>query len=370
MNTPENKSSPIIAVIITAIVISFFVWVIQGSSNSPKQTMWVNTWKVEPGFHYPRRAPAAATYGGYIYIVGGIDGNERYIHTVEYAPINNDGSLGTWKTTSALNNGRFYNAAVAAKGYLYAIGGGAGTPGNDNYPVDTVERAIIQPDGSLGQWEIVNRLNTPRRGLKTVFYENNIYAIGGYDGRFLKSTERATIRPDGTLSPWHMERHDSIIDRYIHSATIVDKYIYLLGGHMKDPRQTSYSDVEISQIQGNMRIGEWQFQSHSLQTPRLVAEAFSLNQYIYIAGGHTGNNRLTSVEMSRVNKNGELTSWKQTTPLLAPRSAYAVATHENHVYLLGGAGDSHPLNDVHMASANIRGELGHNIPKQDINKLN
>ncbi|MFC1750406.1 hypothetical protein ACFL2V_16520 [Pseudomonadota bacterium] len=365
MTTPDNKSFPIIAIFIFAIIIAFFIWVIPGSSNTPAQSAWVNTWKVEPSFHYPRRAPAAAAYKDFLYVVGGIDGNERYVHTVEYTAINNDGTLANWKTTSALNDGRFYNAVIAANGYLYAIGGGSGKPGNDNYPIDTVERAAIHADGSLGEWKIINSLITPRRGLKTVFYKNNIYAIGGYDGRFLKSTERATIRPDGSLTPWQMEKHDSIIDRYIHSATIVDKHVYLLGGHMKDPLQTSYSDVEFSHIQGNMHIGKWQFQTHSLQVPRLVAEAFSLNRYVYIAGGHTGNNRLTSVEMSRVNKNGELTPWKQTTPLLLPKSAYAVATYKNHVYLLGGAGEQRPLNNVHMASANIRGELGYNVSKKN-----
>ena len=365
MTTPETKPFPILAAVTLAGMILFFIWVIQGSSNQPQQSTWVTSWKIEPSFHYPRRAPAAVAYKGFLYIVGGIDGNNRYVHTVEYAAINKDGSLNTWKTTTALKEGRFYNAVIAANGYLYTIGGGSGAPGTHNYPIASVERAKINTDGSLGKWQIVSQLLTPRRGLKAILYQNTIYAIGGYDGRFLKSTERSTIQSDGSLSPWRMEQHDSIIDRYIHSAAKINEHIYLLGGHMKDPRKTSYSDVESSHIQSDMSLGKWQFQADSLQTPRLVAEAFSLNQYIYIAGGHTGNNRLTSVEMSRTDKDGKLAPWRQTTPLLTPRSAYAIATYQNHVYVLGGAGEPLPLNDAHMASANLRGELGYSMPTLD-----
>ncbi len=359
MTNVESPPFSILTITALASTVLFFIWVIQGSSNQPQQTHWVKSWKTEPSFHYPRRAPAAVAYQGFLYIVGGIDGNNRYIHTVEYTTINKDGSLAPWKTTTALKEGRFYNTVIAAKGYLYAIGGGSGTPGSDNYPIASIEQAKINADGSLGEWRVISQLLTPRRGLKTILYQNTLYAIGGYDGRFLKSTERTTIQPDGRLGPWRMEQHDSIIDRYIHSATIVGQHIYLLGGHMKDPGQTSYSDVEFSRIQKNQHLGKWQFQPHSLQTPRLVAEAFSLNQYVYIAGGHTGNNRLNSVEFSRADKTGELTPWQQTTPLLTPRSAYAIATYQNHVYVLGGAGEPLPLNDVAMATANLRGELGH-----------
>lgn len=341
-----------------ALLVSALIWLASGSSTQPGNNQWQSGWQTLNSFNYARRAPAAVAYGNHLYIVGGIDGDDRYVHTVEYAQIQGDGRLGPWQVGSDLNEGRFYNAVVAANGWLYTLGGGSGELGNENYPLDSVERARINSDGSLGPWQLMSQMNTPRRGLKAVRHHNTLYAIGGYDGQFLKTIERATLNEDGSLSAWQAEQHESIIDRYIHSAASHEETLYLLGGHMRDPAKASYGDVESSRIQPDQTLSAWQIEAHALLTPRLVAEAFTLNNHLYIAGGHTGNERLTSVEVARIKANGELEPWRYTTPLPAPRSAYAVATHQNHVYLLGGGGDEQPLNSVQMATANHRGNLG------------
>ncbi len=356
---PKTESGLWGPLLLISALIFIVIWLSSGSSNQASQTNWSAGWLAEPSFNYPRRAPAAVTHNGYIYIVGGIDGNERYVHTVEYAPIKTDGRLGQWRTTSSLNEGRFYNATVAANGYLYALGGGNGAPGSNNYPIASVERATIKADGSLGPWQQINAMLSPRRGLKTVLYNDTIYAIGGYDGRFLKSIEQSRIQTDGNLSTWQMEQHRSVIDRYIHSAALFDQTIYLLGGHMRNTNQASYSDVETSQITAAGRLTPWQQETHGLQTPRLVAESFTLGRFLYIAGGHTGTQRLNSVEVSNINNDGTLSPWRYTTLLPQARSAYAVATWGGkHVYLLGGGGDGTPLNNVIMASVNHAGDLG------------
>ncbi len=347
---------PLLAVIA---VVLLAIWLIEGSSNQTKLRGWTNGWKEVTPFQLPRRAPAATTYNGYIYIVGGIDGNDRYVQPVEYAQILKDGTLGKWQRTSPIIEGRFYNAAVAHEGYIYTLGGGSGETGEQNYPIASVERAKINLDGSLGSWQIISHMSTPRRGLKSVLHNNTLYAIGGYDGRFLKSIEQATIQDHGNLSNWQMEQHESIIDRYIHSAAASGNTMYLLGGHMRNPNQASYSDVESSRIQSNNQLAAWQIERYGLITSRLVAEAFSLGPFIYIAGGHTGSQRLTSVEVARIKNSGQLGAWRNTTPLPVARSAYAAATYQNTVYLLGGGGDGLPLNSVHMASANLHGELGY-----------
>lgn len=348
----------VLPVVLLPLLIGLVVWLASGSSNQPRNAQWQNGWDTVTPFTFARRAPAAATYGDYLYIVGGIDGNDQYVTTVEFARIAEDGTLGPWQATTAINEGRFYNAAVAANGYLYTLGGGSGERGHENYPLDTVERAKINSDGSLGLWETVSQMNTARRGLKALLHGNTLYAIGGYDGQFLKSIERTTLGEDGSIGEWRTEAHESIIDRYIHSAAIHGNTLYLLGGHMRDPEQASYGDVESSGIQADQSLSEWTIVPQALLTPRLVAEAFVLNDHLYIAGGHTGNDRLNSVEVTRIRANGELEPWRYTTPLPISRSAYAVATHGSRVYVLGGGGDDQPLTSVHTAMANHRGDLG------------
>jgi N-acetylneuraminic acid mutarotase len=340
-------------------LIGTFIWLSSGSSNKAREVGWTAGWQAVKPFHFARRAAAAIAYHGYLYLVGGIDGTDHYVHQVEYAPILSDGTLGKWRQTSPILEGRFYNAVVAHDSWLYTLGGGSGTPGEGNYPVATVERAAINSDGSLGPWQNIGRMTTPRRGLKAVVYQDTLYAIGGYNGQFLKSTEQSRFQKDGNLSGWQVEQQQSIIDRYIHSAAINGDVIYLLGGHMRNPSQPSYSDVESNHIQKDGSLAPWRIEQHGLQTSRLVAEAFSLGRFLYIAGGHNGSERLTSVEVSRINDDGSLTPWRYTSPLPVPRSAYAAATYDNHVYVLGGGGDTGPLNSVHMASAGLNGELGY-----------
>lgn len=348
----------VVPIIMLSLLIALVTWLASGSSTQPKTAHWQSGWKTENSFNFARRAPAAAAYGEHLYLVGGIDGDDQYVRTVEYSHIASDGTLGPWQLGSDLNEGRFYNAVVAANGYLYTLGGGSGERGHENYPLDSVERAKINDDGSLGPWQLISQMNTARRGLKTVVHHNTLYVIGGYDGQFLKSSEHTTLNADGTLGDWAMEPHESIIDRYIHSAASYEETLYLLGGHMRDPTKASYGDVESSRIQADHNLSAWQIEPQALLAPQLVAEAFTLNHYLYIAGGHTGSDRLTSVEVSRIKANGDLGDWRYTTPLTLPRSAYAVATHQNHVYVLGGGGDDLPLNSVEMATANYRGDLG------------
>ncbi len=354
----SRRSSLLLSLTVAALVVTLLAWLISGSDNQPRHQAWQARWVAEPPFALARRAPAAVAHRGVLYVIGGIDGEGRYVHEVEYAAIGPDGRLGPWRRTSALREGRFYNAAVAYEGYLYTLGGGAGAPGEANYPLNSVERAEIREDGSLGPWQKIADMETARRGLKAVIDGHNIYAIGGYSGIFLKSIERASIRPDGSLSPWREERHRSIIDRYIHAAARHGRNLYLLGGHMRDPRAT-YGDVERATIGVDATLSPWRIEPNALLQPRLVAEAFVLGDYLYIAGGHDGRQRLDSVEASRIRADGSLSPWRFTTPLPRPRSAFAVATWGRHVYVLGGGGDGAPLRSVDRATQGLRGELGH-----------
>ncbi len=358
--TQQNKQSGLLGPLLFILfVVLAAIWLSSGSSNQARQHNWINGWKSVAPLQLARRAPAAATYNGFIYAIGGIGDNDRYVRPVEYAAIDADGRLGPWRQTSPITEGRFYNAAIANNGFIYTLGGGSGDTGKQNYPIASVERAQIKADGSLGPWQTISHTLSPRRGLKTVIHNNSIYAIGGYDGRFLKSIERSTIQADGSLSAWQMEQHESIIDRYIHSATIAGDRIYLLGGHMRNQHQASYSDVESSRVTSSQQLGPWQIENHGLQTPRLVAESFALGQYLYIAGGHTGNQRLNSVEVAKISNDGHLQPWRYASPLPVARSAYATTTYKNFVYLIGGGGDGQPLSSVDMASANLRGQLGY-----------
>ena len=56
--------------------------------------------------------------------------------------------------------------------------------------LDTVEVF----DFKSGRWETLpQRMNTKRRDLKVAVHQGKLYAVGGYDGRFLKTAESLLV---------------------------------------------------------------------------------------------------------------------------------------------------------------------------------
>lgn len=310
-------------------------------------------WQSEPAFHYGRRAAAAASDGRYLYVVGGIDDKDHYVTEVEYARVLDNGNLGAWKTASRLNEGRFYLAAVYCRGFLFALGGGSGPRGSDNVPTATVERAAVHADGSLGPWQRAAYLTTPRRALQAVVHGNTIYALGGYNGVFLRSSESAEVGSDGRLGVWHKEPVEATIDRYIHSAAIDGDRVYLFGGHVESGNTMSYGAVELSTIQDG-HLGAWQVEASPLNVPRFMAAGFSLRHRLYILGGHDGSQRLASVESTLLDSSGHAGHWRFAPLLPAARSAPAVAVSGSTPYVLGGMSDSGVTNSVWRGRVNVR----------------
>jgi len=312
-----------------------------GLQNTPR-------WHLLNNFTRARRGLAAVANNGYLYVVGGVDKNGNYVTDVEFAKIYPDGTIGQWRSTHALLQGRIYTAAISHNGYLYVIGGGSGKLGDENHPVASVEKAHFFESGQLGPWEFEKPLGTPRRGLKTAKYNNFIYAIGGYNGTFLKSVETAKLTPSGEIIQWVMENETSKIERYIHSATIYKNIMYLLGGHMHNPDVMSYGDVESAKITRNGQIEPWRIEQSILNTPRFIAMATAVDNKLYMIGGHNGRNRLDSVEVTSILPSGKIGTWKYSQPLAMARSAAAIAKNGKFIYVLGGMSELGILNSVEV----------------------
>jgi len=149
---------------------------------------------------------AAVLVGDYLYALGGIDysGETTILNSVERAKINADGSLGPWQAVASMNATRHSLAAATAKGYIYALGGKGGNPGSRD-KLSSVERAKVNADGSLGPWQFVTSMTTKHMGLAAVVVGEYLYALGGNDGdAILSSVERAKINADGSLDPWQV----------------------------------------------------------------------------------------------------------------------------------------------------------------------
>jgi hypothetical protein len=194
----------------------------------------LGAWQTMTSMNYGGLGLAGTVWNGSIYSLGG-DTNG-----VERAIINSDGTLGAWEALSSMTTRRAFFGAIAAGGYLYAIGGWNGTIG-----LNSVERAPINADGTLGTWQVVSALSTARYHHAVVMSQGYIYVLGGYvNGMNVSSNgERATVRPDGTLSSWSTipSMNTSRGDLGI---AVAGSYLYVLGGFDQNPTWVTLNTVE------------------------------------------------------------------------------------------------------------------------------
>jgi len=198
----------------------------------------------------PRRCTKLAIINGYLYSFGGFGGT--LLDSVEYAKINNDGSVGNWKiATDSMTMPRYVNSVKAANGYAYVIGGHDQQKG---IGIKDVEWTKPQADGDMRFWQKGSDLNTGRYGLSSAKHGKTIYALGGLTGlEYLASIEKSQALPSGGLSPW-TETTPMSVPRATFSAVVHKDTLYVLGGTNRDGYLRS---VEYATIDDNGDIGFW-----------------------------------------------------------------------------------------------------------------
>lgn len=115
---------------------------------------------------------------GFLYAVGGATGMfGPWVGEVNAAPINADGTLGAWVNTTALATPRGYHATLAYNGWLM-IGGGFGGPGF----LSDVAQAPLNADGTIGSWVTVPSFSGARAYQSAAGVNGKVYLIGGSTG--------------------------------------------------------------------------------------------------------------------------------------------------------------------------------------------
>ena len=90
----------------------------------------VESWNTTTTFPSNIDGATSVTYNGYVYEIGGNNGGGP-VDTVYYAPLNANGTVGTWQSTTPLTSSLFYATSVVNNGYVYEIGGNTDGSGND-----------------------------------------------------------------------------------------------------------------------------------------------------------------------------------------------------------------------------------------------
>jgi len=318
---------------------------------------WIPGWLTTTHMNVARAGAAVVKEGRTLYIIGGVDGHD-FLRSVEYAHINDDGSLDPWLFTSALNEARGFFAAVASDGYLYVVGGGNGPSGE--HLLRSAERAPIKADGSLGNWQtLTTNLNLPRRCVKLLLQDRRLFALGGFGGSLLDSVESAPILDDGTLGPWHIEDRHMTMPRYVNTAKHIGDIAIVIGGHREDGG-VGLKAVETARLDNNGIASDWHDDA-PLNSGRYALAAATDGHTLWAIGGLDGAIYSDHIEKTSVDTSATsryLAAWQDTTPLSSPRANFGAIVDNGFIYIIGGTNRDGYYNSVELAQINDAGDIG------------
>jgi N-acetylneuraminic acid mutarotase len=304
-----------------------------------------------------RQGHTSAVVGTYLYILGGF--GESPLNSVERAIINANGSLSPFTSvpTVTLAIARYGHTAAVIGSYLYVIGGA----GSNGTSLQDVERATINPDGSLGPFASVSNatLTIARSSHTTAVVGNQLYVFGGVVGNSsLSSVERAPLGADGLLGSFATVSSVTLTTaRYGHTTAVIGNYLYVLGG----VGSGSLDNLERAPLNASGSLGLFAtIPSSSLVAARNSHTMAVVGNYVYVLGGRTTAGALDSIERATVNADNSLGPFT-TVPgvtLAAARYGPTAAVVGNHLYVLGGIDGSGFANSVEWATINADGSLG------------
>jgi hypothetical protein len=176
-----------------------------------------------------------------LYVIGGTAGIGGLFSDVQYAQVNNDGTVGSWSTTTSLPANRSDHSALVYNNKLYILGH------NGIEYKNQVIYTQINSDGTLdSSWQVANGPTLVQNTQSIFAYNGYIYTISGAstneNSRFI---EYASINEDGTLSVW---QNSGLSQNHRLDAAAVNYLgrIYYTGGTLAGTHQntTYFSTVE------------------------------------------------------------------------------------------------------------------------------
>ena len=273
------------------------------------------------------RLHAAVAYNQYLYAIAGNTTGGVTTSSVFYAPLNGDGTAGNWSYISSLPSAIEQHGAAAGNGYLYTLGGVKG--GSET---STVFYAPINANGSLGNWSSTTALPGVIFGQIVDFNNGYVYSAGGNTGSEVTSTVYyAAINGDGSISNWS-STSPMPSPVYQGGGGIDNSYIYSVGGLFGSVT----SSVFYAPINSTGSLGVWSTGT-SLPAPRDRHAVIAAGGIIYAIGGaDSGSNNTSSVLFAPLNTDGSVGNWADTTPIPFALRVLASAVSKGYIYNIGG----------------------------------
>jgi N-acetylneuraminic acid mutarotase len=286
----------------------------------------------------PRYFSASVVIGDSIYLLGGKTISLNQVASVERATINPDGSLTPFETAaSRLQTARDSHAAIVIGSSLYVLGGSVGQQSSNT--LTTVERASIKPDGSLESFVTVGSvLTTPRSGCAAAVLGHSLYVVGGTSQT--TSVERATIGANDELSPFSVVSGGNLSHKRSHHTTaVVGNSLYAIGGISSDA--PSLTSVERASLNASGKISSLEpLLGNYLIGPVSRHASVVLGNQLYVVGGSSSGGPAVEVERAPIAVDGSLSKFDfaPNVNLVEARIDHSTAVVGDSLYVFGGRG--------------------------------
>lgn len=299
-------------------------WKQQYSFSTNNSLNDLGLWGSDVTLPYAMYNAATIVTSNRVYLIGGQTNDTTFLNSIYYAPINSDGSLGSWVSAGTIPISMARMKAVVGNKFVYLIGGYSGNSLNSVY------YAPINSDGSLGSWTSTTVL--PISGLywtQVYINKSRIYVIGGYNNNSLNSVYYAPINEDGSLGSWIVDVSLPISVSQSQIA-FTGNYIYLIGGYSN----TAISNVYYAAINSDGSLGVWTVGA-TLPSAIYGHQVYVTTNYVYVIGG---NNNL--VYYAPINSNGTITNWIAGTNLPRAIMGSQLVATKSKLYLIGNTTDN------------------------------
>ncbi len=202
-----------------------------------------------------------------------------------------------------------------------------------------IERAAIQPDGTLAAFETIGEVPAGLIGPGFAQDGRSFVIIGGLgeDGNSTTATYQGSVSDDGTLS---FEPGPPLGEsRYHVGAAYAQGHVFAIGGLFQDvssgmPSQMVHSVVERASFQGG-ELGPWETVTPLPSALTHMAVA-ATGDAIYVVGGGSLQPASSEVLRATVSADGELGSWQLVGELSEGRATSAALVFLDQLYVLGG----------------------------------
>ncbi len=277
-----------------------------------------------------RQEHTTIALAGYLYVMGGNNGGS-FLNTVQYAPINADGSIGVWSTSTNFTTARFGHASIAYNNKLYIIGGC--NAGACSSWLGDVQYTSIDPAGVTSTYSTTTSLSSTRFGHASVTYNGYLYVVGGnVGGSFSGNISYAPINSNGTVGAWATAGTFTTA-RYLLTAVAYNGHMYIMGG-----TDGTYRNItQYAPINSNGTLGTINSTTTTFAGVRSTFASVAYNGYMYVTGGYNGTTSISSIQYAPIDSNGNITTtWTAGTNMSANINGHAVVAFNNKLYRLGG----------------------------------